>query len=223
MIRLQFISEKNRERYLKIISPIGNILGKIGIHPNILTICGLILSLIACLFYANGSFFWAAWIVVLAGTCDTLDGQLARTFNKKSAFGAFFDSTLDRYSDMLLYLGIAYHFAGGKEIFFKESSAQSIDASPWMVFIIILTIAGSFMVSYTRARAEAIGVKCNIGLMQRAERIVLLIIGSLLASIPGIGIYIIKLTLVVLAITTNITAIHRMLHVKSQLMKAAGS
>ncbi|MBW1944287.1 MAG: CDP-alcohol phosphatidyltransferase family protein, partial [Deltaproteobacteria bacterium] len=105
MAKITFISEKNRERYMKILSPVGNFLARVGVHPHILTVTGVVLSALAGLVYCNGSFFWAAWVLVLAGSCDALDGQIARQTDKKSQFGAFMDSTLDRYSDMFPLLG----------------------------------------------------------------------------------------------------------------------
>ncbi|MFH1481116.1 MAG: CDP-alcohol phosphatidyltransferase family protein [Pseudomonadota bacterium] len=221
MAEIVFISEKNRERYLSIIKPFGNLLSKIGVHPHALTVTGLILSIVAAILYGNGSFFWAAWVVVLAGTCDTLDGQLARKNNKQSLFGAFFDSTLDRYSDIFLYMGLAYHFAGGKAIELLPESGTETHAAPWTVLFITLAITGSFMVSYTRARAEALGIQCGVGLMQRPERIVLLIIGSLLGAIPNIGPFIMKFTVLVLAVASNITAIHRILHVRNSIARGS--
>jgi len=210
MAKFVFISEKNRARYMRIIIPVGNFFARIGIHPNVLSISGFILSIVAGIVYSKGSFFWAAWVVVLAGTCDALDGQIARQANKNSPFGAFFDSALDRYSDMFPLLGLAYYFAGGQ---------ANGDTSPWTVIIIIFTIGGSFMVSYTRARAEGLGIECKKGLMQRPERVVLLIIGSLLGSIPKIGHVLIMFTLLVLAISSNLTAMYRIFLVRNQLVR----
>ena len=153
MAQVVFISEKNRERYLKIIRPIGNFFARTGVHPNILSVSGLVLSAVAGLLYGHGRFFWAAWVVVFAGICDTLDGQIARQTNKRSVFGAFFDSTLDRYSDMFLLIGLAYYFAGGRAFLGLNGGDASAESRPWTVLVIILAIAGSFMVSYTRARA----------------------------------------------------------------------
>jgi CDP-diacylglycerol--glycerol-3-phosphate 3-phosphatidyltransferase len=219
MAVIAFISEKNRERYMRIISPIGNFFVRIGIHPDILTGAGLILSLLAGLIYCDGSFFLAAWVLVLAGSCDALDGHIARRANKHSPFGAFMDSTLDRYSDIFPLLGMAYHFAGGPPLFGAPAGAQGAEPAYWTIVVIILAVTGSFMVSYTRARAEALGVPCKKGLMQRPERIVLVIIGSLLGAIPEIGVIMLKIALILLALTTNITAIHRMYHVRTQLLK----
>ena len=204
---------------MKILSPVGNFLARVGVHPHILTVTGVVLSALAGLVYCNGSFFWAAWVLVLAGSCDALDGQIARQTDKKSQFGAFMDSTLDRYSDMFPLLGIAYYFAGGPAFYGSASGTQGGDCAYWTVIITVLAITGSFMVSYTRARAEALGVSCEKGLMQRPERITLLIIGSLLGAIPGIGTLLMKATLIVLALSTNVTAVHRMVYVKQQLLR----
>ena len=214
-----FLSEKNRERYLRIISPAGNLMARLGIHPNILSLAGLILSIVAGIVYSSGSFFWAAWVLVVAGTCDALDGQLARNTEKDSPFGAFFDSTLDRFSEVFVFMGLAWHFSGGL-VFWDSKAGNPTDfQSPLAVLFIILAIAGSFMVSYTRARAEGLGVNCEVGWMQRPERITLLIIGSLVASVPVIGPFVMKLTLLLLAVLSNFTALQRMVYVKRELSR----
>lgn len=207
-----------RERYLKVIAPVTDFFARLGIHPDVLTLTGLVLSLLAGIMYGTGSFFWAAWVLVLAGVCDSLDGQIARKTNRQSAFGAFFDSTLDRYGDLFPYTGLAYHFAGGRGFDSLHGRETWAEPSPWTVVLIILAIAGSFMVSYTRARAEGLGVECRDGLMQRPERMTLLILGSFLGSIPVIGTVLMKCTLLVLAVSSNITAISRMIHTKNQLL-----
>jgi CDP-diacylglycerol--glycerol-3-phosphate 3-phosphatidyltransferase len=218
MTEFIFISEKNRVRYLRIIAPVGKFFAKLGVHPNILSITGFVLSVAAGIIYSIGSFFWAAWVVVLAGTCDALDGQIARQTNKTSSFGAFFDSTLDRYSDMFLFVGLAYYFAGGVPMGFPDPGLGR-DTSPWTVVIIILAIVGSFMVSYTRARAEGLGLECKKGMMQRPERITLLVIGSLLGSIPKVGPVLLTITLLILAISSNLTALFRVFFIRDQLLR----
>lgn len=219
MIQFEFISQRNRERYFKIVGPVADLFARAGIHPNILSIAGLLLSAAAGVVYCHGSFFWAAWVVVLAGICDTLDGRIARQTNKKSDFGAFFDSTLDRYSDMFLFIGLAYYFAGGRPFLMTLQSGETLQVSPWIVIAIIFAIAGSFMVSYTRARAEGLGLECKAGMMQRPERITLLVIGSLLGSIPVVGILLLKLTLVALALSTNLTAAYRIMFIKNRMLR----
>jgi CDP-diacylglycerol--glycerol-3-phosphate 3-phosphatidyltransferase len=221
MPEIVFLSDRNRERYLKIIAPVGNVFARYGVNPNLLSVTGLVLSMVAGVLYSNGSFFLAACVVVLAGACDTLDGQIARQTNRRTSFGAFFDSTLDRYSDTFLFIGLAYYFAGGQVLFRTHSSHVSMDPSPWTVVLIILAITGSYMVSYTRARAESLGVECKVGLMQRPERVVLLIIGSLLGSIPGVGPTLLQCSILILALSSNITAMHRILHVRNRILREA--
>jgi CDP-diacylglycerol--glycerol-3-phosphate 3-phosphatidyltransferase len=219
MPKFVFVSDSNRKRYLRIVTPMGNLLARFGVHPNILTVAGLILSLFAGLIYSTGSFFWAAWVVVMAGTCDVLDGLIAVKTGKGSQFGAFLDSTLDRFGEVFIFLGLAWHFSGGPVFLEGIAGGQKITPNPLAVVLIILAIAGSFMVSYTRARAEGLGISCKVGWMQREERVTLLIIGSLLASIPVIGYILMELTLLLLAVLSNFTALHRMVYVRNQLLK----
>jgi CDP-diacylglycerol--glycerol-3-phosphate 3-phosphatidyltransferase len=219
MARFAFISEKNRERYLKIITPIGDFFARMGVHPNILSVLGLILSMAAGFIYSTGAFFWAAWVVLLAGILDTLDGHIARRMRKASPFGAYLDSTLDRYGEMFLFIGLACYFAGGVGPGPITGAGTGGHSSPLTVLVIILAMTGSFMVSYAKARAEGLGVECKVGLMQRPERITLLIIGSLLGSIPAVGPVLLKFTLLLMALSTNFTAIHRMVHVRSLFLK----
>ncbi len=219
MAKFVFLSDKNRERYLSVVTPAGNILARLGVHPNILSLFGLILSVVAGLVYSTGSFFWGGWLVAFAGTCDVLDGQLARQTGKDSQFGSFFDSTLDRFGEIFVFMGLAWYYSGGS-LFMVGGVYKATDfQSPLAVLFIILAIAGSFLVSYTRARAESLGVDCKVGWMQRPERMTLLIIGSLLGSTPMIGHVLMKLTLLLLALLSNFTALQRIVYVKNELLR----
>ena len=204
---------------MRLVDPMTHLFARFRLHPNMLTLLGLLFSFFAALLYGKGQFFWAAWIVVLAGTCDVLDGQLARFTGKASRFGAFLDSTLDRFSEVCIFLGLAWYFSGGHLVSAVVGGETENVRSPVAVLLIVLAIGGSFMVSYTRARAEGLGLQCSIGFMQRPERMVLLIIGSLLASLPGVGLWIMKVCLFLLAFLSNFTALQRMLHVKKQLIE----
>jgi len=219
MAELVFLSEKNRARYFRLVTPIGNLLGRMGVHPHVLSILGLFLSLVAAILFGNGLFFWAAWVVVLAGICDTLDGQIARQTKKNTRFGSFMDSTLDRYGDMLLLIGLAYWFSGGRTLLAFQGRLGQGHASPWTVILILVAIVGAFMVSYTKARAEGLGIECRVGLMQRPERMVLLIIGSLLGAVPTIGPLLLKFALLLMAVFTNLTAMHRIVYVRTELIR----
>lgn len=219
MVKLVSLGAQVKERYYSVIAPLGDLLAKMGIHPHVLTGTGFVLSLLAGLVFCSGAFFGGAWILAFAGVCDTLDGFVARKTNKQSSFGAFFDSTLDRYSDFFPLAGMAYHFAGGKPL---VGGGGGGEASPWTVLLIILAMAGAFMVSYTRARAEGLGVECREGMMQRAERVALLIVGSLLAEIPVAGLFLMRCALLLLAVASHGTAVSRMIHTRRQLLGRTG-
>jgi CDP-diacylglycerol--glycerol-3-phosphate 3-phosphatidyltransferase len=120
---------------------------------------------------------------------------------------------------MFLYLGLAYYFSGGQPFILPLSGAINNHSSPWTVFVILMAITGSFMVSYTRARAEGLGIDCKVGLMQRPERILLLIIGSLLGVVPKVGPLLLKFALLLLAVSSNITAIHRIVYISKKILK----
>lgn len=158
-----------------------------GIHPNLLTLLGLVVTSGAAVLFADGRFRWAAAVVFLAGFLDIADGQVARRQGRVSAFGAFFDSTVDRYSDMVLYLGLLIYYAQIGRFF----------------YVVLATVAmvSSFMVSYSRARAESLIPTCRVGFMERPERVVLLIIGSLFNRMAPV--------LWVIAVLSTLTVIHR--------------
>jgi CDP-diacylglycerol--glycerol-3-phosphate 3-phosphatidyltransferase len=203
MTELKLINKHWITGYDTVIEPIAKLLVNLRVHPHIITFAGLLISILAFNFFRQGAFFFGGVMVVLAGTCDRLDGRLARN----SKFGALIDSTIDRYSEVLVFLGLA--------IFFHDKYS-------YIIYLIILAITGSFMVSYTRARAEGLGMECKVGLMQRPERITYLAIGTLLGSIPKIGITIVIVTLWFIAILANVTVIQRVVHIRNQIKKQEG-
>ncbi len=143
----------------------------------------------------------AGALVLLGGVFDILDGQVARASGLSSVFGSFYDSTLDRISEIVVFLGIFSLYGGGHPDF----------EYPWMVYTVALAMAGSLMVSYTRARAEALGLDCNVGLMQRPERVVLIGVSSLLFGGAWNG-AVLTWVLLLMATLTNFTAVpaHRL-------------
>jgi CDP-diacylglycerol---glycerol-3-phosphate 3-phosphatidyltransferase len=158
-----------------------------GINPNVLTFLGLVVNFGAAASFAVGKFFLGAAIIFFAGFLDMLDGQVARKQNRVTAFGAFYDSTLDRYADMALYMGLlVYYSVSGR--------------TPYVVLAAVAT-AGSVMVSYARARAESLIPLCKVGFMERPERLVLLIIGGVFNRMGPV--------LWVIAVVSTITVIHR--------------
>jgi CDP-diacylglycerol--glycerol-3-phosphate 3-phosphatidyltransferase len=173
------------------LAKVAGVLDALGLTPNALTVIGLVLNLAVAGVLATGHLRIGGALVLVASLFDGLDGALARHTGKVSKFGAFFDSTLDRYAEAALFTGLVWHFS-------------TIGARQETVLAVV-ALFGSLAVSYTRARAEGLGLTCSVGILTRAERIVLLTVG-LAAGLP-------LLTLWVLAILTHITAIQRIVHV----------
>ena len=140
-------------------------LSDLRIHPNLLTLLGLVINIGAAVLFAKGLFFWAGVVVLFAGIFDIVDGEVARRTKRVTKFGAFFDSVIDRYSDLLLLLGLIIWYAKINRIFYVGLTG--------------LVLIGSVLTSYTRARAESLIPACKVGFLERPERIVLLIIGAL--------------------------------------------
>ncbi len=197
--------ERFIKRYYGILEIIVSPLAEKGVTPNFVSLFSLGLSLISALFYGIGYFFAGGLFLLLSGFTDTLDGTIARITGRSNRFGALLDSTVDRYAEFFVFTGLMIHFRG-----------------EWMFYVVIVALMGSIMVSYVKARAESLGSTKVIGLMQRPERLIVLALGSLLNT--PLGIYfphypncIIITTLVILAVLTNITAIHRLMAEKRDL------
>jgi len=217
----------------KIIEPLIGLLIKMGITPNMITSMGLILNFVAMLILIYGAEFgarndysyvgWAGFTILLAGLFDMIDGRLARVGNMAHPFGALYDSVLDRYSEMVMFLGICYYLV-----------AQDFFLSSIFAFVAMI---GSVMVSYTRARAEGLGVNCSVGLMQRPERILIIGISAILcgifSSVMGgdykvyvdflpFGVFetisVFTLPLAALAVLSNITALRRLMYSRERLL-----
>ena len=172
--------------------PVARLLVRAHVRPNQLTVLGLGVSLVAAHAFVHGRLKLAAALLAVAGLFDFFDGSLARLAGSESAFGAFLDSVVDRYSDLVVLLGIVLYCERGDD--------------PWGVFFTMATLVGTIMVSYTKARAQSIGVRCEIGLMERPERMILLIAGGALNLLMP--------ALVALAVLTNVTAVQRILYVR---------
>ena len=167
-------------------------LGRTPLTPNQVTVVGLALTFFAAGLISFGQLRWAGIVLIFAGTCDILDGALARTTNAAYPYGAFLDSTLDRYSEGVVYLGLAAYFVT------TDGPLQR-----WLVVATVAALAGSFLVSYVRARAQSLGFTCKSGLFQRPERVVVTVIGLLIGGPVLYGV------VFLLAIVTNITALQR--------------
>lgn len=219
MPNFAFLSEKYKARYFDLVDPLADFMVRMRVTPNALTVMGFCLSGVAGLIYSSGAFFWAGWVLLFAGACDSLDGVLARKRNMASRFGAFLDSALDRFGEIFIFTGLVWHFSGGAGFINNGGVEPSEVQSPLAVLFIVLAMAGSLMVSYTRARAEGLGLKCKVGWVQRPERIILLIIGSWLGGLPVIGHVVMTFTFIVLAVLSNATAVQRILYVRKKLLE----
>ncbi len=153
---------------MSIINAMVRTLARSGISPNILTTIGVTINVGCGVLFGLGEFFWAGIVLIVANLFDMLDGNVARLTGRVTRFGSFLDSSLDRLSDMVAFLGIMIFYAG-------NTPQHSI----LNVFLAGVGLITSVMVSYTTARSEALGVKANVGFLQRPERVVLLIIGAL--------------------------------------------
>ena len=160
------------------------------IHPNVLTFLGLLINIWAAWLFSRGSFRWAGVVVIGAGVFDMVDGRVARATSQVTRFGGFFDSVLDRYSDLALYIGLLVYYAGINRFFY--------------IVLTAIVMMGSVMISYTRARAENSIPKCKVGFLERPERVVLIILGALGDRMAAV--------LWVIAVLSNLTVIHRMIY-----------
>ena len=182
--------------YLGLITPVVEFFVRLELNPNFFTTIGFILTIGGAVLFATGQIVAAGAIVLLAGTFDIVDGKVARATNRVTKFGALYDSTLDRYSEVIMFFGMAFHFV--RADMFITSVAVSF------------ALGGSIMVSYVRARAEALGFQCKVGIMQRPERVVYIGFGAVFSFIH-LGTFIFAILLI--AIFANITAIQRLYHI----------
>src|ERR1700726_3016991 len=165
-----------------------------GIPPNVISWCALVLNLWAGILFAAGRFAAAGGTMLLAGLCDLLDGPVARRQNRVSLFGGFLDSILDRYADLILFLGILVYYARVNRFMYAVLAGAAM--------------AGAVMVSYAKARAESLVPKAEVGFWDRPERLALMILGAVVNRMP--------IALWILAIGPNLTVIHRIVHTWQQ-------
>lgn len=183
-------------------------LAAVGLTPNVATVLGLLLSAATAAVLAIGHLRVGGGLVLFAGIFDMFDGALARVRDQKTTFGAFFDSTLDRYSEGLVLLGILLY-------------AVALPPTPvrtWVVALTYVAALSSLMVSYTKARAEGLGLECKIGLMARPERVLLLAAGLILGGAEWL-----LWTMLLLAATSTFTAVQRIAHVWSVLRRTSSA
>jgi CDP-diacylglycerol--glycerol-3-phosphate 3-phosphatidyltransferase len=174
----------------RIIQAIVSALALSRVHPNVLTFIGLLINIWAAFLFSYGRFIAAGLVVIGAGLFDMVDGRVARETNRVTRFGGFFDSVLDRYSDLALLVGLLVYYASINRFFY--------------VVLTAIVMTGTVLISYTRARAENTIPKCKAGFLERPERVVLIIIGALTNHMAPV--------LWVLAVLSNITVVSRIIY-----------
>jgi len=175
------------------------LLAKTRLSPNALTVFGFLMTLAVAWVLYTGRFFLGGFLVLLSGSLDFLDGALARATGRSTKFGAFLDSTLDRFSEAVLFLGLLAYYAGQGA--FQES------------ILIGAALTGSMLTSYTRARAESLGLQGEVGFFTRTERVILLAIGLIAGNWSDLAMVVV---LWILAVLTNLIAVQRIFHVWRQ-------
>jgi len=174
----------------RIIEKIVGALALSRIHPNVLTFLGLLINVLAAFLFAAGRFQTAGLVLIGAGLFDMVDGRVARETNRVTRFGGFFDSVLDRYSDLGVLMGMLVYYASINRFFY--------------IVLTAIAMTGSVMVSYSRARAENSIPKCKVGFFERPERVVLLIVGALFNRMAPV--------IWATAVLSNLTVVHRMIY-----------
>ena len=194
------LTDRLRQMTQAPLNRIGGLLAKLGVHPDAITIAGLMLAAAAAVLMAQGLFLAAGMLLLFSLPLDAVDGAVARARNRSGTFGMVLDSTLDRYADGFIFASLGYYFAG----------QDRFD----MLALAFLALVGSFLVSYVRARAEdaKVGLRITIGWFTRVERVIVI-----LTMILAMGLFenpiALEIGMVILAIGTHLTALHRLLFV----------
>lgn len=187
--------------YLRLMDPIADFLVRRRVHPNTITVWGTVIYIAGGVVYATGHISIGGWLLGITALTDVLDGKVARKSNTSSVFGAFLDSSLDRVADGFTMGGLAVFFA-----------FSPVHRSPTMVAVCIIGLIGAFLTSYTRARAEALGLDAKVGMLQRPERVVLLSAPQAFFGLALDG-WVLTIIIYILAITSWITVVQRVQYV----------
>lgn len=187
---MSFIEQKARDITRQPLESVARTLTKWNVSPNAITYLGLVLTLGVAVLAALGELRWAGVAYIVASVSDAMDGTLARVSGRGSRFGAFLDSTIDRFEESLVFLGLIIHYA--------------LTGNELEIALTLVVTVGSLMVSYTRARAEGLGISCKVGFMTRIPRVAILIVALILDQV--------LIALIILAVTTLWTTGHRMVH-----------
>ncbi len=181
--------------FRRLIKPLVSFISLMGVSPLTITSAGIIISLFGAFLVAGGRLFAGGVALALSGLCDMIDGSLARQGEKVTVFGAFLDSTGDRVAELAYFGALVFYYVG------------KVPVSSFYIILVIIAMSGSLLTSYARARAEGLGVSCEIGFLERPERIILLIAGLIFGGVALVTV------IAVLAFLTVFTFIQRVVHV----------
>lgn len=184
-----------------VVEPLADAFLRLGVTPNMMTLLGLGLNVVGAVLVAGGAMTAGGLFILIGGPFDGLDGAMARRLGQPTKFGAFVDSVTDRWSEMLIFMGLLYHYV---------SSAHPQALLYGM--LVFLATMGSVMVSYTKSRAETLGFSCNVGVLTRLERY-LVMAPALVLNLPWVALW-------VVAILANVTALQRIWHVRQQARRS---
>ena len=193
------VSEKIGDTLGRVLDAIVRGFAASGVNPNFLTFIGFGINLAAAYLFAYGYFRWAGLTIILAGLFDMTDGRVARLEGRVTPFGGFYDSVMDRYSDLCLLIGLLIYYGRINRFLY--------------VSLVAVAMIGSVMVSYSRARAENVIPSCKVGFLERPERVVLIIIGALFDRMAPV--------LWLIAVLSNVTVIHRIIYTRQEARKRA--
>lgn len=202
---MNVIPQRVKDGFVRFIGPLARLLIRRGVHPNMITTIGTLVVISSGVAFGIGAIRLGGLLLLLSGLFDLLDGQVAREGGKTTAFGAFYDSTLDRVGEGAVFTGLTFYFLAGPLP--SDLRGRAVAAS-------LVALIASFLVSYTRARAESLGVENRVGIAARAERLLLLGIPTLVFGAgPGRQGLLLFWIVAVLAIVSAITVIQRVVHV----------
>jgi CDP-diacylglycerol---glycerol-3-phosphate 3-phosphatidyltransferase len=195
------INQKVRRLWDRLMSPFGRAVATSHVNPDAITVLGVVIQAYGAVEILKGHLMIAALATLFAGTADVLDGAVAKARGGGTRFGALLDSTTDRLSDALFFIPIAWLYAVTPD---KPGREQH-----WVAAVALIGVVATFLVSYIKARAEALGYECNVGLAERAERWILMVLGLFFDVLP--------LATAILATVSIVTAFQRLLHVRKQM------
>ncbi|MCK4537608.1 MAG: CDP-alcohol phosphatidyltransferase family protein [Candidatus Krumholzibacteria bacterium] len=201
-----------RDRLRGLLDPVVALCSYMGISPMGVTLFGIFFSFIGAIYVANGKLFAGGIILIISGLADTIDGSLARSQGKVTTFGAFIDSVGDRVSEMAYFTGLVFYFMRyGQSDFTRYGQGNGT-----LVFFVLAALAGSFLTSYTRARAEGLGLECTVGVLERPERVALMIVGLIFGRV------VLTAVIVFLAAMSIFTFLQRVQHIRKITTEKVG-